>query len=222
MASAATSGGTPEALSARGVSYGYRRDRVVIDQLDLDVPAGGLTALTGRSGKGKSTLLYLLAGLLSPWRGEIRFDGRPLPDGSDAARSAFRARHFGFIFQDVVLDVRRTILDAILEPCLYAGVDRRTLADRARTLMTQLEVDLDPSALPGEISGGQAQRIGVCRALLLAPRVVFADEPTGNLDNDSTAAVLAALCRAATSGCTVLVATHDDRVVRHCSQTVTL
>jgi ABC-type lipoprotein export system ATPase subunit len=210
------------ALAARGISYGYRRDRPVIDRLDLDVAAGSLTALTGRSGRGKSTLLYLLAGVLTPWRGEVRLGGRSLHAGSDATRSSFRARNFGFIFQDVVLDARRSILDAILEPCLYAGASKRALAGRARSLMAELDVDLDPAALPGQISGGQAQRIGVCRALLLSPRVVFADEPTGNLDNDSTEAVASALRRAAAEGCTVLVATHDDRVVRHCSATVNL
>ncbi|MGV8909544.1 MAG: ABC transporter ATP-binding protein [Propionicimonas sp.] len=210
------------ALSAHGISYGYRRGVAVLEDVDVTVPAATMTALTGRSGRGKSTLLYLLAGLLTPWHGHVRFGGSRLDAGSDAARSSVRARNFGFVFQDVVLDTRRSILEAILEPCLYAGVNRRDYAGRARELMVELGVDLDPLSLPGQVSGGQAQRIGVCRALLLRPRLVFADEPTGNLDSDSTEAVAAALGRATADGCAVIVATHDDRIVRHCSAKVEL
>ncbi|MCB0913149.1 MAG: ATP-binding cassette domain-containing protein [Propionibacteriaceae bacterium] len=209
-------------LTARSISYGYRRGRPVLDGLDIDVPAGSLTALTGRSGRGKSTLLYLLAGLLTPWRGEVRHGEHDLHAGTDVTRSSYRAHNFGFIFQDVVLDARRSILEAVLEPCLYTGFSRRALVPRARSLMAELGVDLDPAALPGQISGGQAQRIGVCRALVLSPRVIFADEPTGNLDNDSTEAVASALAGAAATGCTVLVATHDDRIVSRCSARVEL
>ena len=210
------------ALSAHGISYGYRRGVAVLEDVDVTVPEATMTALTGRSGRGKSTLLYLLAGLLTPWHGHVQFGGSRLDAGSDAARSSFRARNFGFIFQDVVLDTRRSILEAVLEPCLYAGVNRKDHVGRAQQLMAELGVDLDPLSLPGQISGGQAQRIGVCRALLLRPRVVFADEPTGNLDSDSTDAVAAALQRATDDGCAVIVATHDDRIVRHCAERVDL
>lgn len=210
------------ALSAQGISYGYRRGAAVLEDVDVTVPEAAMMALTGRSGRGKSTLLYLLAGLLTPWCGQVLLGERRLDAGSDSTRSNFRARNFGFIFQDVVLDSRRSILDAVLEPCLYAGVNLRDYAGRARQLMVELGVDLDPLSLPGQISGGQAQRIGVCRALLLRPRVVFADEPTGNLDSESTETVALALLRATADGCAVIVATHDDRIVRHCATRVDL
>lgn len=209
-------------LIATGLTYGYRAGTPVLDSLDLAIPPGTLTALTGRSGRGKSTLLYLLAGLLTPWRGTVTLHGRDLAAGPDRSTARRRARHIGFVFQDAVLDARRTVLDAILEPTLYAGVDRRAYAGHALDLMRELDVDLPPGSLPGQVSGGQAQRIGVCRALLLAPDAVFADEPTGNLDAATGDAVLSALERRAAAGCTVVVATHDDRVVARCPHRIHL
>lgn len=203
-------------LTADGLTYGYRAGTPVVADLTISLPPGTLTALTGRSGRGKSTLLYLLAGLLTPWRGSVRLLGRDLATGTDAEKARHRAAHIGFVFQDAVLDPRRSVLDAVLEPALYAGVERDGLVGRALDLMAEPGVALPAAARPGQISGGQAQRIGVCRALLLEPDTVFADEPTGNLDADSGAAVLAALERRAAAGCTVVVATHDERVVARC------
>ncbi len=213
---------TEAGLTASGLTYGYRPGTPVLDGLDLAIPPGTLTALTGRSGRGKSTLLYLLAGLLTPWRGSVTLRGRDLSASPDRTAARHRARHIGFVFQDAVLDARRTVLDAILEPTLYAGVDRRRFAARALELMRELEVDLPPGSLPGQLSGGQAQRIGVCRGLLMAPEALFADEPTGNLDAATGDAVLNALERRAQAGCTVVIATHDDRVVARCPHRIHL
>lgn len=205
------------ALEALSVRYGYRRGQAIVDDFSASAGRGTVTAITGRSGTGKSTMLYLLAGLLTPWSGQVLLDGQSLGGLSDVELSRLRARRFGFVFQDVVLDPRRTIVDSVLEPCLYAGVSQASRTDRAMQLLNQLEVDLRAASRPGEISGGQAQRVGVCRALLLEPDLVFADEPTGNLDDESADIVLSALEHAADDGCTVLVATHDPRVVERCS-----
>ena len=214
--------GPDATLQARGLTYGYRRDAPILDGLDLALDAGSMVALTGPSGTGKSTLLYLLSGLLTPWSGDVEVAGVRHGDLTDRARAKFRAREFGFVFQDVVLDQRRPILDSVLEPCLYARRPRRQYRDRGLALLAELGVELEATALPGEISGGQAQRVGVCRALLLEPTVIFADEPTGNLDNDSAAVVLDALRRATRGGGLVIVATHDDRVVARCDRRVEL
>ena len=209
-------------LRARGLSFGYRREAGLFDDLEVTLEPGSVTALTGRSGRGKSTLLYLLAGLLTPWAGTVETFGQVQGRLSDAQRCALRAARFGFVFQDVVLDPRRPIIDSVLEPCLYAGLKPAEHEQRALDLLTSLGVQLQAGSRPGEISGGQAQRVGVCRALLLRPGIVFADEPTGNLDGESGRIVLDALVDAAGQGCAVVIATHDPVVVARCTDRIEL
>lgn len=210
------------AIAASDLRFGYRRGVPVLEALTIACQAGELVAVTGVSGRGKSTLLYLLAGMLTPWQGAVEFRGARLNDAPDHERAGIRARWFGFVFQDAVLDPRRSVLDAVLEPVIYAGMDRSRCLGRAHDLLERLGVRLRPEALPGEISGGQAQRVALCRALLLEPAVVFADEPTGNLDAGSTAVVVEHLAGAAAAGAAVLIATHDERVTAACDRVVAL
>ncbi|MBN9107018.1 MAG: ATP-binding cassette domain-containing protein [Propionibacteriaceae bacterium] len=210
------------AIETADLTFGYRRGVTVIDGLTQAIRGGEVTAITGRSGSGKSTLLYLLAGMLTPWSGSVVFDGSDLAKMDDHARSRLRAETFGFVFQDAALDPRRSVLDAVLEPTLYASQPSAKARDRALALLDLMGVDVPPESRPGEISGGQAQRVGVARALLLDPQVIFADEPTGNLDNASSEAVLGALTAAAEGGCTVIIATHDDRVVSRSTGRITV
>ena len=129
----------------------------------------------------------------------------------------------GFVFQDAELDPARTILDSVIEPGLYAGGRRSDLQARGRDLLTQFGLDHRADHRPGQVSGGQAQRVAVCRALLNAPRVVLADEPTGNLDRGNAALVLEALHDAGREhGCTVVIATHDPFVLDNCDEVVAL
>jgi ABC-type lipoprotein export system ATPase subunit len=213
---------SPVVIAATDLSFGYRTGVPVLTGLSIVARAGEVVAVTGASGRGKSTLLYLLAGLLTPWRGMVAFRGQPLHAAADHERARTRARWFGFVFQDTGLDPRRTVLDAVLEPALYAGSDPARQRRRAHQLLEQFGVSLRPDALPGEISGGQAQRVGLCRALLLEPAVIFADEPTGNLDSASTDVVIRALTQSAAAGAAVLIATHDERLVAACTRVVAL
>lgn len=217
-----TTASTAALLAADGLTYGYRRSVPVVEGFSWAFQAGQVVALTGPSGSGKSTLLYLLSGLLTPHRGRVCFRGTDLRSLPDDRRSALRAANFGFVFQDFALDQHRTVLDSVLEPALYAHQRRGDLADRARELLGQMGVQARAEARPGEISGGQAQRVATCRALLLSPVVVFADEPTGNLDATSAGVVLDALADAARAGSVVLIATHDERIVRWCDEQVVL
>ena len=218
-------GGVPGAqalLVAEGITYGYRRGHPVLSAVDVSLESGQMVALTGPSGRGKSTLLYVLAGLLRPWSGRVLLDGVELAEVNDRERSALRARTCGFVFQDVVLDPRRRVLDSVLEPAMYAGRPASVWRERALELLDSMGVALQADSRPGEVSGGQAQRVGLCRALLMRPRVVFADEPTGNLDHESADVVLSALHNAAEEGAVVVIATHDDRVVERCTGRVRL
>ncbi len=182
--------------------------------LNATFPTGTITVVTGASGRGKSTLLYLVGLLLTPRRGRIRYDGVDVACLPDRLRSKARALNVGFVFQDAALDQSRSVLDNIIEGALYMGVPRSIAKDRAISLLQRFQIDLDPRRRPGEVSGGQAQRVGLCRALVKQPRVLLADEPTGNLDSDSAHVVIAALDDAASNGVTVVVASHDSAMLQ--------
>ena len=210
-------------IEVSGLSFGYRRGEPIIDGLDWVFPAGQVTGVTGKSGSGKSTLLYLLGLLLSPWSGRIAYDGASLAAASDRVRSRVRAERIGFVFQDAALDTTRTVLDNIIEGSLYTGLSRKTAVTRAGDLMTRFEVGLRATHRPGEVSGGQAQRVALCRALLNQPRVVLADEPTGNLDTDTARIVIDSLVDLSRDeGATVIIASHDPNVAAACDEVLVL
>jgi putative ABC transport system ATP-binding protein/lipoprotein-releasing system ATP-binding protein len=131
---------------------------------------------------------------------------------SDRERSLLRSERIGFVFQDAALDSTRSVLDNVAEGGLYAGLDRRQSERRARQLLNRFGVELRDDHKPGQVSGGQAQRVGLCRALVKHPRIILADEPTGNLDQVSADVVLDALSEQAGEGATVIVASHDPNV----------
>lgn len=210
-------------LAVDSLSFAYRRSRQdLFDGLGHEFTPGAVTGVTGPSGRGKSTLLYVLGLMLRPSAGQVRFDGRPVQGLSDVARSRVRAVQVGFVFQDAVLDTSRSVLDAVVEPALYAGARRKEVVGRARGLLDELGIEVRAEHRPGEISGGQAQRVALCRALVNDPRVVLADEPTGNLDPDNATAVLGVLRRAASAGRTVVIATHDPYVLERVDEVLAL
>jgi putative ABC transport system ATP-binding protein/lipoprotein-releasing system ATP-binding protein len=206
------------------LSFGYRRDEPIIDRLDYQFDPGTVTAVTGPSGRGKSTLLYLIGLLLTPLSGRIGIAG--VADAAalgDHRRSRLRAAHIGFVFQDAMLDPSRSVIDNITEGALYGGVPRSIAREDAVQLLDRFGVRLRADHRPGEVSGGQAQRVALCRALVKRPSVILADEPTGNLDPVSSGVVLETLVNAARAdGATVLIASHDPGVVAACDRTLEL
>ncbi len=171
-----------------------------------------MTAITGPSGRGKSTLLYLLGLMLHPTGGDILVDGVPIGSRRDSDRSHLRAHRFGFVFQDSALDATRSVLDNVTETALYRGIARKDAAASALHLLDRFGVDVSPHRKPGQVSGGQAQRIALCRALLNEPAILLADEPTGNLDPATADIVVAALQEHARAGAAVIVVTHSPDV----------
>jgi putative ABC transport system ATP-binding protein/lipoprotein-releasing system ATP-binding protein len=201
-------------LTAERITFGYRSDEPKLFDDFSHTFEPGLTVVGGPSGCGKSTMLYLLGLMLSPASGSIRFDDADVSSLTDHERSRCRARHVGFVFQDAVLDPSRTALDNVVEAGLYAGMERRESTRRAHALLQKFGVDTRATHRPGEISGGQAQRVALCRALLKQPRILLADEPTGNLDATTADVVWDALSTAAGSGTVVVIASHDERRLR--------
>ena len=201
-------------LSVDDLRFAYAKGQTeLFDGLTHRLTPGVVTALTGPSGRGKSTLLYVLGLMLTPSSGAVTIDDEVASTLPDHRRAQLRATRIGFVFQDSELDPSRIILDSVTEPGLYAGGDREELHTRARDLLTRFGLADRADHRPGQISGGQAQRVAICRALVNSPDIVLADEPTGNLDPDNSALVLDALAEAAGEGRTVVVATHDPTVV---------
>jgi putative ABC transport system ATP-binding protein len=196
-------------IDATGLCFEYVPGSNVVDNLDARFASGSTTALVGRSGSGKSTLLYLLGLMLTPTAGQLQIAGVNTVGMPDWKRAALRARLMGFVFQDALLDPARSVMDNILEGVQYANIDRRAARDNGLRLLEQFGVDVDPRRRPGQVSGGQAQRVALCRAFVREPQIVLADEPSGNLDDESADVVWNGLHDCADRGAVVIVATHD-------------
>lgn len=210
-------------LAVRDLTFAYHRGgEPVLEALDIDVRPGRVTTLTGPSGSGKSTLLYILALMLRAERGQILWDGTTVEALGDARRAQLRARDVGFVFQDALLDPARTVLDNVGDAGVTAGMTRRDRIAHGRELLERFGVGHRAQHRPGEISGGQAQRVALCRALLTRPRIIFGDEPTGNLDPASARIVWDALRSAADGGATVVVATHDPALAEDADERLLL
>jgi ABC-type lipoprotein export system ATPase subunit len=192
----------------------------VLDGAELEVARGEFVAVVGKSGSGKSTLLHLLAGLDRPDAGEIEFDGLRLDRLDERGLTAVRRRKIGFVFQAFHLLPELTGAENVLLPARLAR-DGVEAAPRAQELLERLGLAPFARRLPTELSGGEQQRLAIARALINDPALVLADEPTGNLDDESGAAVLHLLRRATDSDRSVVLVTHDraatrmaDRVLR--------
>lgn len=201
-------------LAVRDLCFRYRSgDTDLFDGLTHSFTPGQVTAVTGPSGRGKSTLLYVLGLMLRPSSGTVLVADTAVSGLSDRQRSRIRAEQIGFVFQDSELDPTRPIVASVVEPALYAGRTAAQALPHARALLEQFGLAERAAHRPGQISGGQAQRVAVCRAMINTPSVLLADEPTGNLDPDNSTLVLDALHQAAQHGTVVVVATHDPVVV---------
>ena len=209
-------------LEARALSVQYGQTRALTG-VDLVIGPGECVAVMGASGSGKSTLLHLLAGILRPDEGEIRLDGERIDDLSDRARSAMRLRRFGFVLQFGDLVPELSLRENVELPLRLVRHPRRGAGRAAADLLRQLEIADVADRRPGQVSGGQAQRAAVARALVHRPAVVFADEPTGALDSVAGERVLDALTGlAGEHGSSVVLVTHEARVAAYADRTVFL
>ncbi|GAA4672398.1 macrolide ABC transporter ATP-binding protein [Phytohabitans rumicis] len=191
--------------------------------VDISVAAGEVLAVMGPSGSGKSTLLHCLGGVLTPDAGEVIFEGQQVNRMFDGQRSRLRRSVFGFVFQFGQLVPELPVRENIALPLLLGGTRRRTALAEAQRWLPRLGLEDSADRLPGEISGGQGQRVAVARALIAGPRVVFADEPTGSLDSVAAEQVMELLVTTAkTEGASVVLVTHEPRVAAYADRQVTV
>jgi putative ABC transport system ATP-binding protein/lipoprotein-releasing system ATP-binding protein len=202
-------------LAARDIRRSFRlghRTIEVLRGIDLDVHPGETVFVCGKSGAGKSTLLYTVAGLERPDAGEVVFDGRSLYRLGEGAMAHIRNNDFGFVFQNYSLLPELTALENVVLPSLIAGRDTE---DRAADALERVGLADRRTHLPAELSGGEQQRVAIARALANNPRILFADEPTGNLDAATGSAVFdLLLALASEERRTLLVVTHDTDLAR--------
>jgi putative ABC transport system ATP-binding protein len=189
---------------------------MALDGAEFSIHPGEVVAVMGPSGSGKSTLLHCLAGIVPPDSGSIQYNGRELATMSDAQRSALRRSEFGFVFQFGQLVPELTCVENVALPLRLNGTSRKEAERTALGWMERLEVDDLSRKRPGEVSGGQGQRVAVARALVTGPRVLFADEPTGALDSLNGERVMELLTEAARStNAAVVLVTHEARVAAY-------
>jgi putative ABC transport system ATP-binding protein len=200
-------------IELRGVSKGFRRGDALIhavDSVDLTIEQGEFVAIEGPSGSGKTTLLQLLGTLDRPDEGEIFFEGRALHQLGDGDLAELRSSAFGYVFQQFNLIPTLTALENVEAALAPRGVRGDAMRGRARTLLEEVGLAARESHLPSHLSGGEQQRVAIARALANEPRVILADEPTGNLDTRTGADVIELLAGLAQRhGTTIVVATHD-------------
>jgi len=212
-------------VSLRQVSRTYRIGLVEVPALievSLEVADGEFVAIVGPSGSGKTTMMNILGCLDRPTGGSYLFDSVPVADLDDDQLALVRSRSIGFVFQNYSLLPRTTALDNVAAPLLYQGVPTAERRRRAHEALERVQLADRVNHQPSELSGGQQQRVAIARAIVTEPRMLLADEPTGNLDSHSGAEVMALLRELNATGRTVVLITHEEAVARAADRHITL
>jgi len=218
-------------LKAEGVYKSYRMGAAkvsVLKSVDLAVKSGEFLAIVGASGSGKSTLLHILGALDSPDKGVVRFEGRDLSRHSAGELNRFRNKMVGFVFQFYHLLDELNVLENVFLPAMTGRsivgwfACRRWAKKRARELLSQLGLSERANHKPYQLSGGERQRVAIGRALMNEPRILLADEPTGNLDSATGNGILEVFEKLNRAGQTIVMVTHDERIAQKAGRIITL
>jgi putative ABC transport system ATP-binding protein len=212
-------------ISIRDLRKTYVMGKTTVHALagvSLDIPEGSLTLVMGPSGSGKSTLLYLLGGLDRQTSGSITIDGTSLEKMDENQLAVYRRKTMGFIFQSFNLVASMTAWENVAFPMRFAGVSGRQRRKNSLALLQQVGLEKRAYHKPTELSGGQQQRVAVARAMVNRPRIILADEPTGNLDTHSGYGIMQLLSDMHTAGKTVVVVSHDARMQHFATHTIYL
>jgi putative ABC transport system ATP-binding protein len=213
-------------IHSRGLTRHYHVGKntvAALSSVDLTIPRGEFTALVGPSGSGKSTLLNLIGGLDRPSAGEVHVDGLSLGAAAEQQLVRYRRERVGFIFQSFNLLPTFSAVENVESPLVLAEVSRRERRQRAEELLASVGLAQRTSHRPNELSGGEKQRVAIARALANRPLLLLADEPTGNLDTKTGAAVLDLLCNLLkANGLTMVMVTHDPEVAARADRIIHL
>lgn len=204
-------------LEAKNLSKAYKRGSqpfYAVHQVNLELQEGDFAIIVGRSGSGKSTLLNLLGGLLTPTTGEVLIEGRNITQLSDHEGSHFRNTHIGFVPQGQSILSNLTVLDNVRLPH-YLWKRKGDVTERAFSLLEQVGIKHLANAYPQHLSGGELRRVAIARALINSPKLLLADEPTNDLDTQTSAEILNLLADIAKSGTAVLLVTHDTNAISY-------
>ncbi len=226
MSEAALQNASEPVVSIRGLHKKFLhmgRDLAVLNGIDLDIQAGEVLAIVGKSGAGKSTLLHCIGTLDVPSAGTIRLVGQELTGLASAKLAEIRNRTIGFVFQFHHLLPEFNALENVMMPGLIQGRKRSELVERARTLLEEVGLSDRATHRPGELSGGEQQRVALARALVLEPKLILADEPTGNLDTQTSEAIHELFFNSSRRhGTTIIVVTHNVAFAESMPRMVTM
>lgn len=192
----------------------------VLKQVNFDMESGDFVAIMGPSGSGKSTFMNILGCLDQPTSGEYMLDGHQVSALDGNALAMIRNKTLGFVFQGFNLLSRTTLLDNVALPLVYAGVDKSERQARAKILLEKVGLGQYLQSLPNQISGGQQQRVAIARALVNNPRLILADEPTGNLDSKTSEDIMALFTALNADGISIVLVTHEHDIAAHASRHV--
>jgi putative ABC transport system ATP-binding protein len=183
-----------------------------LDDVSLDIESGEFISIIGPSGSGKSTLMHILGCLDSPTKGTIQLDGKFIHDSSPSELARVRNQKIGFVFQFFNLLPKLNVLQNVELPMIYSGINARERRERSMNALQLVDLANRSKHRPSQLSGGQQQRVAIARALVNEPKIVFADEPTGNLDSHTGEAILSLFRKLSTQGRTIALVTHDPEI----------
>jgi len=213
-------------IQVRGLRKVYRigREQVVaLDNINLEIPAGEVCCIVGTSGSGKSTLLNQLAGLEKPTRGTVLIGGRSISALSENELARFRQKNVGFVFQSYNLMATMTAMENVAMPLIFRGVGKMRRERASRRILKEVGLLNRARHKPSQMSGGQQQRVGIARAFVAKPKIIFADEPTGNLDTRTTIEVMRMMVRLCKeNNQTLILVTHDTEIAQYADRIVTI